>query len=412
MPQPQRKGSISLTDLPNPELNPLLNPTLGKNLGRWAEVYFTSPPEKREEAVEELLRELQGDSSGIPVTADDPTAEMSVAPRAESPAYTRVCEKCSQGYTAPQRYCGMCGGALLASDEFENDPVPGSMPAQNTTETIPLRYAPTASLLGLDEQAIETTRPDATDSEDASDIRWLRDKRLFSGDESEGRGASTVRRFAPALLALLAIAALFYAQWRPKTIARQTAQPTSTATTQERAPAPEALASPVDTSKQSSPMTSQQAAQQVVQPRTPPVEATAPAERSLSDSMAKKSEVAGKNPATQAAAPQPAAKSPEPLDAPVATSDFGNGAAELAQAENYLNGKNGARDTAAAARLLWQAVGKENTSAILLLSNMYLIGEGVPKNCDQARVLLYAAARKHVIQAADKLRDLERSGCP
>jgi TPR repeat protein len=96
----------------------------------------------------------------------------------------------------------------------------------------------------------------------------------------------------------------------------------------------------------------------------------------------------------------------------VATSDFGNGATELAQAEVYLNGKNGPRDTTAAARLLWQAVGKENTGAILLLSNMYMIGEGVPKNCDQARVLLYAAARKHVVQAADKLRDLERSGCP
>ena len=52
--EPKRTGS-----LPDPELNPMMNPTLGKNLGRWAQVYFTSPPEKREEAVQELLRELE-----------------------------------------------------------------------------------------------------------------------------------------------------------------------------------------------------------------------------------------------------------------------------------------------------------------------------------------------------------------
>jgi TPR repeat protein len=77
-----------------------------------------------------------------------------------------------------------------------------------------------------------------------------------------------------------------------------------------------------------------------------------------------------------------------------------------------LNGRNGRRDPATAARLLWAAVGKENTSAILLLSDMYMIGDGVPKSCDQAKVLLYVAARKHNVQAADKLRNLEQSGCP
>jgi len=45
--------------LPDPELNPLLNPLLGAHMGRWAEVYFTSPPEKRNQAVADLLRELK-----------------------------------------------------------------------------------------------------------------------------------------------------------------------------------------------------------------------------------------------------------------------------------------------------------------------------------------------------------------
>ena len=38
--------------LPRPDLNPLVNPLLGEHMGRWAEVYFTSPPEEREQVTE------------------------------------------------------------------------------------------------------------------------------------------------------------------------------------------------------------------------------------------------------------------------------------------------------------------------------------------------------------------------
>jgi len=61
--------------LPSPELNPLTNPVLGRNMGRWAEVYFTSPPEKREQAVQELLRELERDSS-----AGESSAQVTAVP--------------------------------------------------------------------------------------------------------------------------------------------------------------------------------------------------------------------------------------------------------------------------------------------------------------------------------------------
>jgi len=88
-----------------------------------------------------------------------------------------------------------------------------------------------------------------------------------------------------------------------------------------------------------------------------------------------------------------------------------NGSEELALALDYLNGKRGPRDSAEAAKFLWKAVGKENPSAILLLSDMYLIGDGVPRSCDQARLLLNAATRKNVPQAAQKLRNLQTSGC-
>jgi TPR repeat protein len=97
---------------------------------------------------------------------------------------------------------------------------------------------------------------------------------------------------------------------------------------------------------------------------------------------------------------------------PVGALNPANGAAELAMAEDFLNGKTHPRNSEEAAKYLWRAVGKENPTAILLLSDLYQAGDGVPKSCDQARLLLSAAARKGVPQAAAKLGDLLRSGCP
>ena len=59
----QTEHSEAPSTLPPPELNPLVNPLLAENMGRWAQVYFTSPPEKREHAVQELLRELGAEHS-------------------------------------------------------------------------------------------------------------------------------------------------------------------------------------------------------------------------------------------------------------------------------------------------------------------------------------------------------------
>ncbi len=75
----------------------------------------------------------------------------------------------------------------------------------------------------------------------------------------------------------------------------------------------------------------------------------------------------------------------------------GSGAEELAVAQGYLNGTNGqGRNSAEAAKWLWKAIAKHNADATFLLSEMYLKGDGVSKNCDQARVLLDAAALRGV----------------
>lgn len=88
------------------------------------------------------------------------------------------------------------------------------------------------------------------------------------------------------------------------------------------------------------------------------------------------------------------------------------GSEELANAEKYLNAGPGmTRDTQEGARWLWKAVAKQNLTATFLLSDLYLRGDGVPKSCDQARLLLDAAARKGVTAAAERLRHLQAFGC-
>jgi hypothetical protein len=63
-------------------------------------------------------------------------------------------------------------------------------------------------------------------------------------------------------------------------------------------------------------------------------------------------------------------------------------------------------------RALWSAVGQGNTAAEVTLAKLYLIGGGVAKNCDQARVLLRAAAKKGNPEAIAKLSQITRQGCP
>jgi len=90
----------------------------------------------------------------------------------------------------------------------------------------------------------------------------------------------------------------------------------------------------------------------------------------------------------------------------------GVGAEELATAQGYLNGTNGQqRNSSEAAKWLWKAIAKHNSAASLLLADLYLKGDGVSKNCDQARVLLDAAALKGVKDAGTKLRNLQAFGC-
>jgi hypothetical protein len=69
-------------------------------------------------------------------------------------------------------------------------------------------------------------------------------------------------------------------------------------------------------------------------------------------------------------------------------------------------------DPADQIRSLWSAVSQGNTSAEVTLAKLYLIGGGVPKSCDQAKVLFQAAAKKGNGEAIDKLSQISQHGCP
>jgi len=393
--QPQEKSPDRISDLPNPELNPMLNPILGRNLGRWAQVYFTTPPEKREQAVVELLRTLQAENGPLP-PPQAPAAiyELPKRPVALEPG---ACGECGHPGAPGQRFCGMCGSPLLSEQQNGRGraevlplaPAADAGPAEN----IPEQVFPTLSLFA---EVREEPAPRPSNGNGTSAIQWLRDKNLpLTYAASSQRNPA---KYGVAVVAVVFLGLLLYANSR-RPNASQAAPPTVPAATvtaenPARVTAPERAPAPVPTQ----PMLGS-----VVVTPSPPAssQAAAPALR----------------PAVTAPRPSSVVISavPRKADTPVsspAVPATAIGSVELATAQDYLTGKNRPRDSAAAATFLWAAVRKENTTALLLLSELYLAGDGVPKNCDQARILLTAAARKQIPEAVTRLRDLQTSGCP
>ncbi len=405
MPQPQEKTPDGITELPNPELNPLLNPMLGRNLGRWAEVYFTSPPEKREEAVGELLRELKAEPVSEPSDREEDTPHNFET--SEIVAGTQ-CAVCGHHHDHAQRFCGMCG-IPLGTEERTSAEYRARQPVHPDS----LREAELAP--GVEEAPLfSMIAPPVQQAtfDDGTEIAWLREKNLAS----EASRSSAARRYAPALLAIVAIGVLIYAQSRPQGSDTRPATSTSAPARVERAgptsqpsnapsapaPAPEAV--PSNPAANGEPATANPAA---AIPGPAAANGTARA-------TPPKAMIAAEKHAPVVAAPSRPVPQSSRVSAPppeTEVSSATNGSEELVLAMDYLNGKRGPRDSVEAAKFLWKAVGKENPSAILLLSDMYLVGDGVPKSCDQARLLLNAAARKNVPQAAQKLRNLQMSGC-
>jgi TPR repeat protein len=108
-------------------------------------------------------------------------------------------------------------------------------------------------------------------------------------------------------------------------------------------------------------------------------------------------------------ATQPAPTSPITQVRPQTLQQSSNPQAELAAGRLIVPGtpKHLPEDVAA----LWVAVGNGDANAEVRLANRYISGDGVAKNCDQARVLLQAAGKRGNELATRRLTELSQVGC-
>jgi len=475
--------------MPAPELNPLLNPILGANMGRWAEVYFTSPPEKREQAVLDLLRELQGDEPVAEVAAPSESWERESLPIAaetsrphEVPVPMLRCQACGQGNPASHRFCGMCGAAVIEPRSAADLNIADLHVADHVAE-LPVAEVPVADFRKADFQSTDfesnvrrgglrreypptgeySAGDDRPGNHRVSDDRHGDDRRvahLFAQDPAplaQSREPQFLRTatavsepafnsneflsergrrefneheytpshlFEPALdsrpyrlyigIVVAVILVLAYVAWR--SMQMQASKATLTppaATTQTDTPtpySPSASDSP-DRTSEAAPSANTKAAV----PSNAVSSNATPANRAAER---RASHPSGTHPSPGAATATPdattTAASPTSIDEKSLQAEAvsANGAGELAIAQRYLSGTDGqARNSAEGAKWLWKAIAKHNADATLLLSDLYLKGDGVPKNCDQARVLLDAAAVRGMKGAGDRLRHLQAFGC-
>ena len=69
-----------------------------------------------------------------------------------------------------------------------------------------------------------------------------------------------------------------------------------------------------------------------------------------------------------------------------------------------------ASDATATAAWLWKATSRGNPDAPVRLADMYIKGNGVPRSCEQALVLLRSAATKENAPARNRLAALYANG--
>ncbi len=292
---------------------------------------------------------------------------------------TVQCPACGHENPASHKFCGSCGATLLARTRTAAAP-PERVDRHENLPAEEKEYA--------DEQPQQEPRHDPQPFESSitnpHELSLFRSFRPSDGSEEDWyeEQRSPYRIYIALVLAIL-IGGLAYMAWRTSKSGTQNAHeapPPPAANENNPAPSASAPAKQADTSASKSAPAATPPAATSEQP-VEPAKASPPA-----------STKAAARPPAEEARPQPA---------------IDNGSAELAEAQRYL----GAHDDADAAKWLWKSIAKHNGQATVLLADLYLKGEGVSKNCDQARVLLDSAARKGVSGAGERLRNLQAFGC-
>jgi hypothetical protein len=360
--------------LPRPDLNPLVNPLLGQNMGRWAQVYFTSPPDQREQAVEKLLSDLQAESGGKKPAASHPPVTLDRVPAAPArkvepdfvqhdlpvPQFTKtrhespepadhnvvICPGCLHKNAAEQRFCGLCGLSLTQE------------PGQRRPAPEPI------------------SRASAHRENPESDWEWLRQRTL--ADFEAVQEAKSGSRFLLGIIILLIVVVGGYFFYQNRDHASRQQVPASSPAATQSTPANSSGTPP------------------------PSPAASQPLASSKPDTQAVGSKLSHAIPAQPASEVAPSQ--------PQTASSSDDGRDELDQGRRYLEGEGVPRNSWMASQWLWKAVAKQNGDAVLLLSDLYARGDGVPHSCEQARLLLIAAAKKGSSAAAQKLRSVE-TGC-
>jgi hypothetical protein len=142
---------------------------------------------------------------------------------------------------------------------------------------------------------------------------------------------------------------------------------------------------------------------------------TAPETKNSMAAGAQNSAAPRKNPASAAAAdtggPE-ASAAKAPVSSPEQpAADSGTGQEEFAAALDILRGGNRGKDLPKAVDLLWTSVKKGHVPAEVALADLYRRGDGVERNCDQARILLVAASKKGSTEARQLLEQIAEQGC-
>jgi hypothetical protein len=418
--------------LQDPALNPLLNPLLASHLGRWAEVYFTSPPELRAHAVANLIRELEQEAAPgtTNVESSKPAqkrateslrrADYTQAPpllaRTEPPPPQRertVCTKCGQENPRGQKFCGMCGSRLNPEAEPKTLAEPSKDDQERSAEADSVSHEP-----ALGSEWANETRPIGGESRDyAPDADEAISHHSYdSGDEEDedwsysslgdedlphfAREPESVpyryRLYVGLVIAIVLVGLIYLARNGTEIFSSGQQSPASRTILPAQTPN---TAEPVGTAPPAP-------VQKVEKDEAPPAQAVKPAtkqERIPPQETATARPLArtGSSSARSARAPVPNATTALPAGG----GSFG--AEENAEAQKYLSQRNPAE----AAQWLWKAVAKGNAGATVTLADLYLHGNGVPKNCDQGRLLLDIGAKKGAHGAAERLRNLQAFGC-
>ncbi len=390
-------------------------------MGRWAEVYFTNPPEKREEAVAELLRELESGSSAAPVqnsvvqsgSAEHIAGNGENHPDEELPApesladpvgSSLICGSCGQQSPRTQKFCGRCGAPLsmflgaratagVASEPLAPLAAAGWEPQTSVGRGSGEYAASSRAAFDLDLGNRATQDNGARQNEAHQAEGSFPRFGMLSADQPEPYTRHRYGLYAGLALAIV-LGALIYMAWQSKTTFGRVA---------------------------SAPRVQAPAVQEPGPPKAQPIEpnlvpaAAGSASAKPPSTSAEESEkmLQPSSPEKRAAEAQPANRAaPAPLRPAAPVTTEAGGAAELGMAEKFLNPPPGvARDSGEAAGWLWKAVAKKNLAATMLLSDLFLRGDGVPKSCDQARYLLDAAARRGEKAAAARIRNLQAFGC-